>query len=302
LGFGALFQIAAALVAPPSTPAPVLPGLTAREKAALVVVSGLPAPRGVAGVLVQEWSRNERRPRGVITFADQEGGVASTFDELPPRQAASSFHTRRATRAAGFETGKALAAEGIYVDLAPVLDLEGGPLGSRHFASSARALDFAYGLAAGGAASCVKHFPGLGSAAVSTDESPHVRARLVRREVRSFRRAIRLNVRCVMVGHAFYPRFGRLRASFSPAAYRMLHGMGLEGVAITDSLSVFGSRYAVVAARFAARAGADLLLFTNGRDAGRAIRALVPMARRGLLDEQVARVLAFRRWLGVPRP
>jgi beta-N-acetylhexosaminidase len=299
LGLAALFQVVAALLPPPAAP-PQPPPLTAREKAALVVVSGLPAPRGVAGVLVQEWSRNEPRPRGVITFADQEGGIASTFDELPPRRAASSFRTRQETRDEAFETGKALASAGIYVDLAPVLDQEGGPLGSRHFASPARALDFAEGLAAGGASPCVKHFPGLGSARVSTDESAHVEAHFMRRELRTFRRAIRLNVRCVMVGHAFYPPFGKRRASFSPAAYRMLREMGLRGVAMTDSLSVFGSRYAVLAARSAARAGADLLLFTNGRDAGRAIRALVPMARRGLLDDQVARVLAFRRWLGVP--
>jgi beta-glucosidase-like glycosyl hydrolase len=105
-----------------------------------------------------------------------------------------------------------------------------------------------------------------------------------------------------MVNHAFYPRFGDRRASFSPAAYRMLRGFGFDGVAITDSLSVFGSEFAVFGARSAARAGADLLLFTNGPDAARAIRALIPLARRGLLDEHVARVLNLRRSLGLTRP
>jgi beta-glucosidase-like glycosyl hydrolase len=71
---------------------------------------------------------------------------------------------------------------------------------------------------------------------------------------------------------------------------------------VTDSLSVFGSRYAVFGALSAARAGADLLLFTHGPDAARAIRALVPLARGGLLDEHVARVLALRRSLGLKRP
>ena len=52
MGLAALFQAAAALLAP--APAqPQLPTLTPREKAALVVVSGLPAPRGVAGVIVR---------------------------------------------------------------------------------------------------------------------------------------------------------------------------------------------------------------------------------------------------------
>ena len=48
--------------------------LTPQQKAALVVVSGLPAPTGVGGVLVQRWNRNAPRPKGVLVFADQEGG------------------------------------------------------------------------------------------------------------------------------------------------------------------------------------------------------------------------------------
>jgi beta-glucosidase-like glycosyl hydrolase len=105
-----------------------------------------------------------------------------------------------------------------------------------------------------------------------------------------------------MVGHAFYPRFGPPRASFNQATYRLLRSSGFEGVAITDSLSVFGRRYAVFGALASTRAGADLLLFTNGPDAPRVIRALVPLARRGLLDEHVARVLRLRRSLGLGNP
>lgn len=301
MGFAALLQAVAVLVAPTTGPPP-LSALTPREKAALVVVSGLPAPRGVAGVLVQDFSRDLPRPRNALVFVDQEGGTASTFDGLPPGRRASSFSTQRGALAAGRATGRALRRAGVDVDLAPVVDLRGGPLGSRHFASPALALAFARGLRAGGAGSCVKHFPGLGTARVSTDESPHVRARFVPQEVGAFRLAVRRGIPCVMVGHAIYSRLGRLRASFNPAAYRLLRRWGFEGVVITDSLSVFGSRYAVSGALSAGRAGADLLLFTHGPDAARAIRALVPLARRGLLDEHVARVLALRRWLGLKRP
>jgi beta-N-acetylhexosaminidase len=186
------------------------------------------------------------------------------------------------------------------VGLAPVLDLTGGPLGSRHFAEPAEALAFARGLEAGGTAACPKHFPGLGSARVSTDESPQVRARVLPAEVRAFRMAVAAGADCVMVGHAFYRRFGlEWRASFNPAAYRFLRRLGFDGVAITDSVSVFGSDWAVRAAKHAIRAGADLVLLTNGPDAARVIEALVPLARRGLLDEHVRRVLAFRRRLGL---
>jgi beta-N-acetylhexosaminidase len=303
LGFAALFQAVAALVAPPAGPAPPpeVARLTAREKAALVVVSGLPAPKGVAGVLVQGWSRSLPRPPKTLVFVDQEGGEASAFSQLPPGRTASSFAATREAFVTARATGKALRAAGVHFDLAPVLDLRDGPLGWRHFRRPAFALAFARGLAAGGAGACVKHFPGLGSAAVSTDEAPHVRAVLQRTELRVFRHAVRAGVPCVMVGHAEYREFGRLRASFNRRAYRQLRRSGFAGVAITDSLSVFGSEWAVPAARLAIRAGADLILFTSGPDAGRAIEALVPLARRGLLDERVARMLQLLRSYGIRR-
>jgi beta-N-acetylhexosaminidase len=303
LGFAALFQAVAALVAPPAVPAPPpeVARLTAREKAALVVVSGLPAPKGVAGVLVQGWSRSLPRPPKTLVFVDQEGGEASAFSQLPPGRTASSFAGTREAFVTARVTGKALRAAGVHFDLAPVLDHRDGPLGWRHFRRPAFALAFARGLAVSGAGSCVKHFPGLGSAAVSTDEAPHVRAVLRRTELRVFRHAVRAGVPCVMVGHAEYREFGRLRASFNRRAYRLLRRSGFAGVAITDSLSVFGSEWAVPAARLAIRAGADLILFTNGPDAGRAIEAILPLARRGLLDERVARVLQLLRSYGIRR-
>ena len=44
----------------------------------------------------------------------------------------------------------------------------------------------------------------------------------------------------------------------------------------------------------AARAGADLLLFTSPKDAQVAIKALLPLASAGELDAHVTRVLRFR--------
>jgi beta-N-acetylhexosaminidase len=303
VGFAALLQAVVALVAPTTGPPPSLPTLTPREKAALLVVSGLPAPRGVAGVLVQEWSRTEPRPRKTVVFTDQEGGSASTYDDLPPGRSARSFASVQEASAAGFDTGRALAHKGVWVDLAPVLDLAEGPLGSRHFARPAFGLAFWRGLTASGLTACVKHFPGLGAAPISTDASPHVRARLTQRQLAVFRRVVKAGARCVMVSHAFYGRFGLgKRASFNPAAYRLLRRLGYEWVAITDSVSVFGSREAVPSALKAVRAGADLVLFTDGRDAARAIRALVPWARHGLLDDHVRRVLRWRRSIGLGNP
>jgi hypothetical protein len=45
-----------------------------------------------------------------------------------------------------------------------------------------------------------------------------------------------------------------------------------------------------------------LLLFTSPEHARRAIRALLPLARRGELDEAVRRVLEFRLERGLAPP
>jgi len=57
VGLGALFQVVLALVSGGHEQPTSLPALTPREKAALVVVSGLPAPKGVARVFVGRSSR-----------------------------------------------------------------------------------------------------------------------------------------------------------------------------------------------------------------------------------------------------
>ena len=297
----ALLQALLALVGAEPAPSDDLTGLTPREKAALVVVSGLPAPEGVGGVIVRRWDRTRPRPRNALVFVDQEGGEARAFPDLAPALAPSEYETVAQAFGAGRATGAQLRRAGVHVDLAPVLDSRDGPLGSRHFPSPALALAFARGLEAGGAAACPKHFPGLGSAAVSTDDAPRVHGVVRPGELAAFRAAVRRGARCVMLAHALYDRLGG-RALTSPAAYRLLRAQGFDGVAITDSLSVVRGPWPRRWAVRAARAGADLLLFTSGRDAARAIDALVPLARRGLLDPHVRRVLRLRRSFGLDHP
>jgi beta-N-acetylhexosaminidase len=267
--------------------------LTPRQKAALVVVSGLPAPEGVAAVIVRRWDRAASRPEGALAVADQEGGTVKTFPELPPWRAASAFASVRDAVAAGRDTGLALRQASIDVDLAPVLDLPDGPLGSRHFRRPELGIAFARGLESVGVGACVKHFPGLGSAAISTDDRPHVDAQVRAPELAGFRAAVRAKVPCVMTSNAFYGG-ARFRATISPATYRLLRSTGFDGVAITDSLSIVRAAPVERWSRQAVRAGADLLLFTSPDHARRAIAALIPLARAGELDVHVARVLRFR--------
>ena len=275
-----------------------LASMTPRQKAAAVVVAGLPAGNGFGGVLVRTWNSETPPPRAAIVFADQEGGLVKTFTRLPPWRAAAAYDSAAEAFGAGRETATALRAAGVHAAFAPVLDLSDGPLGSRHFSRPELGVAFARGL---GRSACVKHFPGLGSTSRSTDEA-RVYGSLRARDLDPFREAIRTGVPCVMVGHAIYPRLGSRRASLEPKTYRLLRRLGFDGVAITDSLGVLGSPYAPFWARLALRAGADLVLTTSARDARRMVDALVPLARRGALDDKVVRVLRYRRLLGVPAP
>jgi beta-N-acetylhexosaminidase len=265
--------------------------MTPREKAAMVVVAGMPAGPGFGGVLVRPWNTEAVRPRASLVFVDQEGGSVRAFPSLAPRKAASAYRSAAEARAAGVATAAALRQAGVHATFAPVLDLPDGPLGSRHFARPEYGVAFARGL---GRAACAKHFPGLGSTPESTDEA-RVYGVLRSADLAPFRAAIRAGVPCVMVGHAIYPRLGPRRASLEPETYALLRRLGFRGVAITDSLGVLGSPYAPYWARLALRAGADLVLTTSAKDAGRIVAALLPLARAGELDAKLVRVLRYRR-------
>jgi len=278
--------------------AAVLAGLSPQQKAGLLVISGLPAAPFAGGVIVRQWDRDEPRPARTLVFADQEGGAVKTFPSIAPWTAAAAVPSKRAAFAAGLETAAGLRSVGVDVDLGPVVDLPDGPLGSRQFRLPSFGVAFARGLAAGGTAACVKHFPGLGPLPISTDERLYVRGRLRDADLAPYRAAVEAGIPCVMVGHGLYSNVGRRRAALEPAAYRLLRGLGFRGVAITDSLGVLGSELAPLWAVQAVRAGADLVLFTKAADGARAIHALVPLARRGELDLHVRRMLAFKARFG----
>src|SRR5262249_12705683 len=278
--------------------AATLSTMTPHEKAALLVVSGPRAAPDLGGMLVQRWDSGAPRPRGAVVYTDQEGGVVRALRDLPPRAPAAAYRNQSSALAGGVPTDRALRRAGVDCDLAPVLDLPDGPLGDRQFRSPLYGIAFARGLAAGGTAACAKHFPGLGSLPVSTDERPYVRGVLRDKDLVPYRQAVEIGVPCVMVGHGVYRKLGPRRASLEPATYRLLRSLGFDGVAITDSLNVVSSADPRKWSVDAVRAGADLVLFTDPRSAAVAVRTLVPLARRGELDAHVMRVLRFRALVG----
>ncbi len=104
-----------------------------------------------------------------------------------------------------------------------------------------------------------------------------------------------------MLSSAIYPAFSEKPAAFSRKLVggELRRRLGFDGVSITDALetastAAFGGPTA--AARAAAKAGTDLLLFTSlaGRDRRGACCAACSRPHRGRFTASVRRVLALR--------
>jgi beta-N-acetylhexosaminidase len=262
------------------------------------------------------------RPPGMseplLVMVDQEGGLVRRLPG-PPKPSAEEIGARGAGFAErlGRATGESLRSMGVTADLAPVLDLgrrgraieeEGRAFARKPGAVSAIGGAFARGLAAGGVAATAKHFPGLGAARINTDNA----VQRIRRSAATMRRAderpfadfVRADGAMVMLGTAIYPAFSRRPAALSRevATGELRDRLGFEGVSITDALGGAAARAFGGPARTAsaaARAGTDLVLFTDLTSAAKAQQSLAAGLTDGTIPRaefqtSVDRILALR--------
>ncbi len=268
------------------------------------------------------------RPPGLrdplLVMTDQEGGLVKRIDG-PPAVSAQTLGARGAafSREQGRLTATNLRDLGFNVNLAPVLDLArpGGTIveAERGFGSTAAevtasAIPFAEGLRAGGVAATGKHFPGLGSARLNTDNAVQriALSASTLREVDEapFRRFVEAGGEMVMLSTAIYPAFSDEPAAFSRAIAtgELRRRVGFKGVSITDALNTVAVRAFGGPARVAnaaAGAGTDLLLYTDPAEAAKAQRALLYALKVGKLSRSsfegsVRRVLSLRHELKGP--
>jgi beta-N-acetylhexosaminidase len=267
---------------------------------------------------LQAIPRPEPIQQPLLVTVDQEGGLVRRLPG-PPKPSARSIGARGAAFAEslGRATGQSLHSMGVNVDLAPVLDLgrpgraieqEGRTFAATPAAVSEIGVGFARGLAAGGAAATAKHFPGLGAARVNTDNAVQkIRlpaAKLRARDEQPFASFVQAGGAMVMLSTAIYPALSGKPAALSHAIAtgELRDRLGFQGVSISDSLESVAARAVggpAKTALAAARAGTDLLLFTDLGDAARAERALARGLGNGSLDRaefqaSVDRVLALR--------
>jgi beta-N-acetylhexosaminidase len=241
----------------------------------------------------------------LIIATDQEGGLVRRIPWAPPKRSAAQLGALPSSVSAtsGANTGAALNAIGINLDLAPVADVPAGPadfieqqqraFSTSRFTVAADAAAFAKGLEQGGTLPTMKHFPGLGRATVSTDQAvvriTLGRSRLIR-DLLPYDVAFRQTLGpVVMLSTAIYPALDTRAAAWSrPIIHDLLRqSLGFAGVTITDSLDAAaaarGLTDPVVALR-SAEAGADLLLVTGSQATSKAVYArLLAAAQAGTL-------------------
>ena len=290
----------------------VVADLARRGLVAGVVVVG-PVGDGFAAAVAAVQAVSATGP--VVVAVDEEGGRVQRFEAVlgsMPSAAEMSALPVDEVRALATARAEALAALGVTVNLAPVLDVGAAPgIGDRSFSDdpevvSTHGIAFAEGLLAGGLVPVVKHFPGHGRAnADSHDELATTPPLDELWEVDLLPFVLVPDGAAVMVGHLVVPGLtDGVPATLSPVAVTGLlrDDLGFDGVVVTDDLAMgaVGDLVDVAtAARLSLIAGADLLMIGGLANVVPAAWSLMEALDDGSLDERwldeaVERVLALR--------
>src|SRR5689334_18020679 len=279
--------------------------------------------------LVEEL-RGLAAPRTILVAVDEEGGFVSQLAPdlpVPPSarvlgRAASATEVERI----GAAVGSWLAAAGVDVNFAPVLDVDvesrNPVIGPRSFSRSPSQVGrlgaaMLHGFREGGVHACTKHFPGHGATVTDSHLALPVcdadLETLQSRELVPFRETLNLSP-LVMTAHVRYPALDSVwPATLSPAIVNGLlrEELGWRGVVVTDALEMKGVSEVADAPLRALCAGCDLLLWgaftpeslaaidaaaSRWEDGGEDV---LPMARweaaRGAIDALYAAALAAER-------
>lgn len=262
----------------------------------------------------------------LLIAIDQEGGrvlrLGPPFTPFPSARRIGACDDPAISYQCAAAMATEMAAVGINMDFAPVLDVDSNPqnpvIGDRAFGTTPEAVSrhakaVIAGLQDHGIIACGKHFPGHGDTLADSHHTlpsvPHSRERLHAVEVPPFVDAIRAGVAAMMTAHVLYPAWdARWPASLSPAIVTDLlrKKLGFDGMVMTDDLEMKGitEREGVAdAAVRALQAGSDMALVCHAEAAQQAaLEALIHAAEAAKiphLQESLARVRHLKeRFLG----
>lgn len=264
-----------------------------------------------------------KSPR-LLLAVDHEGGRVQRFrvgfTRIPAMGTLGKLHEESPSKALeeaqaqGLIVGRELAAYGIDLCFAPVLDRDTGIsqiIGDRAFSDNPEIIvklsrAFRAGLNAAGLAATGKHFPGHGAvAADSHTELPVDRrsyADIEAKDLAAFRPLIEDGIESLMMAHIRYPAIDEKPASLSRRWIRGLlrTELGYNGAVICDDLNMAGAKVAgeiVERALMALDAGCDMLPICNDRESVLKLIAGLPVKPRKLASARLQKL--YRREVSV---
>jgi beta-N-acetylhexosaminidase len=273
------------------------------------------------------------RARGhtpLLIAVDQEGGrvarLKAPFTAFPSMARVGQTGSAQLASRVGEAIAAELAAVGINVDMAPVLDVRSNPantvIGDRAFSTDPQGVArlgtaFMRGMHAAGVLAVGKHFPGHGDTLLDSHVALPVCERTIAQlnacELLPFRAVIAAGLEAIMTAHVIYQAWDScLPATLSSSVLTgILRGkMGFQGVIVSDDLGMAAVAETVPWEEVtvqALRAGVDLLLICHHRERQeQAYTRVLSAVQRGelpeaLVDRAVARIhtlkLRLRRLL-----
>ena len=256
---GQLFMVGAAATGPSSAALSAISGyhvgnviLTGRSSL------GVAATRSVANRLQARATASATHGVPLFVSADQEGGYVQAlsgdgFSTIPQALTQGGWSTAT-LQAAARRWGSQLAAAGVNLTLAPVMDTvpvgqANPPIGyyNREYGHTPEVVGphgaaVVRGMALAGVTTTVKHFPGLGRVDANTDTTDGVTDYVTTPDdpyLAPFRAGMQAGAAFTMMSSAYYQRIDPGRpAAFSPTVIGgILRGrLGFRGVVISDDL------------------------------------------------------------------
>lgn len=253
----------------------------------------LKEPKQILSLCRSLWQTAKEHPPFIAI--DQEGGrvhrLPAPFTHFPPAALLGQRGDPDLAYRFGLATARELAAVGINLNFAPVLDVHSNPenpvIGDRSLGPDPRQVTtlgwaITRGLRDGGIIPCGKHFPGHGDTAKDSHlELPVVakdQAALKGVELPPFAHACQNRIESLMTAHVLYPALDPAHpATLSKAIIGKLlrQKMGYDGVVFGDDLEMqaISKNYALEEAlALSVEARVDMLLFCHETE--NAVRAL----------------------------
>jgi beta-N-acetylhexosaminidase len=307
--------------------APIVARLSARDRLAQRLVVGVDAGRpdavvatvrttqvggiflgGDATALLRDDALRRVQAAARIPVAvsvDDEGGRVQRVDaldgSLPSARRMAALPAEK-VRDLARRRGTTLAARGVTVDFAPVVDVGDQPadavIGDRSFSADPAVATryagaFAAGLRDAGVLPVLKHFPGHGHASGDSHKgrvtTPPL-AQLRNADLRPYADLLGAGPAAVMVGHLDVPGLtDGLPTSLTPAAYRLLRDdYRFDGFVVTDDLgamkAVTGTFALPDAVLRALSAGADAALWSSGTPDAPGVGHVLDLLEKALAD------------------